>query len=188
MLHRLLLVSAPGVIGRDRCFCPARPAGRPASPKAAEIEPKIEQAKAQIEAAQAALAALEQELADAQAAATDDLIQRARAGEEAATRGPGPGQHRYQVCGLRLRQNRQGAGREALPAGAGSGLAHRQPAGEEQVRLDARRERHGGGRGPAAHRSGQGDRPGRHRQRHLRALALPVLAGEPRRGQAPRER
>ena len=91
MLHRFLpaafvllaafvLSAVPATIAQD-----ARPA-KPASPKVAEIERKIEQAKAQVEAAQAALAALEKELADAQAAATDDLIKRARAGDEAAIR------------------------------------------------------------------------------------------------------
>jgi hypothetical protein len=86
MLHRLLLVGVIVICPATAAFAqPARPA-QPESPKAAEIERKIEQAKAQVEAAQAALAALERELAEAQAAASDDLVKRARAGDEAALR------------------------------------------------------------------------------------------------------
>ena len=131
------------------------------------------------------MAALEKELADAQAAAMDDLIERARAGDEAAIRAV------LDLVNTETKFVAYDYGKIARAPDLKPFLRvldqvwpTASPIGEEQVRLDARRQRHGGGRGPAAHHSGQGNRPGRHRQRHLRPLALPVLAGEPRRGQA----
>jgi hypothetical protein len=59
---------------------------KPLSPREEEIEQKIQQAKARVAAAQAELAALERQLAEAQAATKDDLIGRARAGDEASIR------------------------------------------------------------------------------------------------------
>jgi hypothetical protein len=85
MLHRFLL-AAFVLSAALAASAQAPPPAVPTSPRVAELERKIAEAKAQVEAAQAALAALERELADAQAAAMDDLIKRARGGEEAAIR------------------------------------------------------------------------------------------------------
>jgi len=91
MLHRFLraalfLLTVIVVLGVPVIGAQDPPPTKPASSKVAEIERKVELAKLRLENAQAELVALEKELAEAQVADTDDLIKRARGGDEAAIR------------------------------------------------------------------------------------------------------
>ena len=86
MIQRILLTLMLVLAANPESFAQTGRPVAPISPQTAELEAKIEKAKARVDEAQAALASLEQQLADAQAAAIDDLIMRARAGDEVAIR------------------------------------------------------------------------------------------------------
>ena len=116
MLKHAVVVLALGGSFVSAAFGQANKPATFANSKTAELEQKIAEAKAQIGASQTALAALEQQLADAQAAALDDVIRSARAGDEAAIRVIlDMANTDASVDLLRLCQDRQGRGREALP-------------------------------------------------------------------------
>jgi hypothetical protein len=84
MSHRVFLTAFVFLAASVASAQDVRPANQLTNPRIAEIERKIEEAKARVESAQAALAELEEDLAAARTAAMEDLIKRARAGEEEA--------------------------------------------------------------------------------------------------------